>query len=108
MDQFDVARLPAIVEPRLQGAVHEGAEKMIVPHIDHQLKRLLALPAPDQIGIAVRSIEKSIRAYSDLFGWGPFEVFEPNYSEQIYRGRPGREPRRAAAPISGLTEMGTR
>ena len=22
-------------------------------------------------------------------GWGPFEVFEPKYLEQIYRGRPG-------------------
>ena len=62
---------------------------MILPSIDPQLKRVLALPAPDQIGFAVKSIEKSIKVYSELFGWGPFEVFEPKYLEQIYRGRPG-------------------
>lgn len=62
---------------------------MILQQIDPQLQTLLALPAPDQIGMVVRNIETSIKAYSGLFGWGPFEVFQHKYSELIYRGQPG-------------------
>ena len=45
---------------------------MILPSIDPQLKKVLAFPAPDQIGFAVKSIEKSIKVYSDVVWLGPF------------------------------------
>ena len=62
---------------------------MVLPQIDPHLQELLALPAPDQIGMVVRDIQKSIEAYTNLLQWGPFEVFERKYSELIYRGKPG-------------------
>jgi catechol 2,3-dioxygenase-like lactoylglutathione lyase family enzyme len=62
---------------------------MILKQIAPRLQELLALPAPDQIGMVVQSIEKSIDAYSTLLSWGPFEVFQHKYTELIYRGKPG-------------------
>ena len=63
---------------------------MILRQIDPQIQKLLELPAPDQVGMVVRNIQKSIEAYSSLLHWGPFEVFEHKYSELIYRGNPGK------------------
>ena len=62
---------------------------MIMKQIDPQVQKLLALPAPDQIGMVVRDLQKSIETYTKLFHWGPFEIFEHKYSELIYRGKPG-------------------
>lgn len=62
---------------------------MILKRIEPRLRELLALPAPDQIGLVVASIEQSIDAYSTLLGWGQFEVFQHKYTELIYRGKPG-------------------
>lgn len=62
---------------------------MFLKHIDPRLRELLALPAPDQVGMVVRNVEESIEAYTKLFGWGPFEIFQHKYSELIYRGKPG-------------------
>lgn len=62
---------------------------MIVKQIEPELRRLLDLPAPDQIGMVVRNIERSIEAYASLLGWGPFEVFQREYLELIYRGKLG-------------------
>ena len=63
---------------------------MNLQQIDPQIQKLLELPAPDQIGMVVKDIQKSIEAYSKLLHWGPFEVFEHKYSELIYRGKPGK------------------
>ena len=62
---------------------------MNLKQIDPRLQEMLALPAPDQIGLVVDSIERSIDAYLSLLGWGPFEVFQHKYTELIYRGKPG-------------------
>lgn len=62
---------------------------MIMKQIDPQVQKLLALPAPDQIGMVVRDLQKTIETYTKLFHWGPFEIFEHKYSELIYRGKPG-------------------
>ena len=62
---------------------------MNLKQIDRRLQEMLALPAPDQIGLVVDSIDRSIDAYSSLLGWGPFEVFQHKYTELIYRGKPG-------------------
>lgn len=79
---------------------------MILPQIDPRLQRLLALPAPGQIGMVVRNIENSIKAYSSLFGWGPFEIFEHKYSELIYLGKPGNfRYRFALAQISPSLQL---
>jgi hypothetical protein len=61
---------------------------MILPSIDPQLKRTLALPAPDQIGFAVKSIEKSIKVYSYLFGWGLLRCSNPNIWNRFIVGDP--------------------
>lgn len=61
---------------------------MILKQIDPRLQEALALPVPDQIGMVVRNLEKSIEAYTKLFGWGPFQTFQHKYSELIYRGKP--------------------
>ena len=76
--------------------LRELENDMILKQIDPRLQELLALPAPDQIGMVVRSVEKSIEAYSRLFGWGPFEVFQHKYTELIYRGKPGNFKYRVA------------
>ena len=69
---------------------------MIIHKLDPKMQELLALPAPDQIGLVVRDLEKSIEAYTNLFHWGPFEIFEHKYSERIYRGKPGNFRHRIA------------
>ena len=79
---------------------------MILKRIDPRLQKLLALPAPDQIGMVVTSIEKSIDAYSSLLGWGPFEVFQREYTELIYRGKLGGFKYRVAlAQISPTLQL---
>lgn len=59
--------------------------------IDPKMEELIALPAPDQIGIVTRDLEKTIGAYTKLFRCGPFEIVEREYSEltSTYRGKPG-------------------
>jgi catechol 2,3-dioxygenase-like lactoylglutathione lyase family enzyme len=79
---------------------------MILRQLDPELRRLLALPAPGQIGMVVKNIEQAIKTYSGLFGWGPFEVFQHKYSELIYRGRPGNFRYRVAlAQLSPSLEL---
>ena len=59
--------------------------------IDPKMLELLALPHPDQIGMVVRDIPKTIETYSKLLQWGPFEVVERGYpaSDSTYHGNPG-------------------
>lgn len=56
--------------------------------IDEKIKKALALPPVHQIGMVVRDMDRSIEYYSELFGFGPWNVFTPEYQGRTYRGKP--------------------
>ena len=43
-----------------------------------------------QVGIFVKDVDKAARKLEKLLGIGPFEIFEPNYRDLTYRGKPGK------------------
>jgi methylmalonyl-CoA/ethylmalonyl-CoA epimerase len=63
----------------------------MIRQMDPKIQAFLSLPAPDQIGMVVRDIQRTIEAYTRLLQWGPFEVFQRQYAESTatYRGKPG-------------------
>jgi 4-hydroxyphenylpyruvate dioxygenase-like putative hemolysin len=64
--------------------------------IDPQVQELLALPPVRQIGVVVRDMQKALDTYTNLFRLAPFHVFEPEYTNQTYRGKPGNFKMRIA------------
>ncbi len=63
---------------------------MKLNQIDPKVLELLALPAPDQIGVVVRDIPKAIETYTKFFNWGPFEVIQREFTNMTYRGKPAK------------------
>ena len=43
-----------------------------------------------QVGIFVRDVDKTAKKLEELLGIGPFRIFEPNYKDLTYRGKPGK------------------
>ena len=43
-----------------------------------------------QIGIFVKDVNKTAKKLEELLGIGPFRIFEPNYKNLTYRGKPGK------------------
>lgn len=68
-----------------------------------QVQELLALPAPCQIALVVRDLKKAVDFHTNVFKIGPFRIFEPAYTDQTYRGRPGNfRMRLAIAPFGPI------
>ena len=63
---------------------------LAVQSIDPEMKKILKLPAPFQIGMVVQDLDKAIRCYSELFGIGPWSVVYPRFIEKMYRGKPAQ------------------
>jgi 4-hydroxyphenylpyruvate dioxygenase-like putative hemolysin len=68
----------------------------MIPHIDPEDRELLALPAVSQIGVVVKEMHPAIDFYSEVWNVGPFKIFEPEYTDQTYRGKPGNFKMRIA------------
>lgn len=43
-----------------------------------------------QVGIFVKDVEETARKLEQLLGIGPFRIFEPEYKDLTYRGKPGK------------------
>ncbi len=75
-------------------------------HIDPKIQKLLALPPVSQIGVVVRDMQKALENYTNLFGVHFPRVFEPKYTNQTYRGKPGNFLMRIAiAKLSPTVEF---
>ncbi|MCX5999243.1 MAG: VOC family protein [Chloroflexi bacterium] len=61
------------------------------------------LPPPHHIGIVVDDMERAIRYYGSVFGWGPFQVREVDMGvlHLTWRGQPARGRFKAAVGQSG-------
>ena len=71
--------------------------------IDPTVQKLLALPPVSQVGVVVRDFEKAVDFYTKILKVGPFKIFEPEYTDRIYRGKPGNfRMRLAIAPIGPI------
>ena len=79
----------------------------MMKQINLKMRDLVALPAPDQIGLVVRDIQKTIEAYTELFQWGPFEIVEREYTESTstYHGKPGNSKYRVAYAQLGPIQL---
>jgi len=42
------------------------------------------------VGIIVNNVEETARKLEELIGIGPFRIFEPEYRDITYQGKPGR------------------
>ena len=72
----------------------------MIPRIDPEDRELLALPSVSQIGVVVKEMHPSMEFYSEVWNLGPFKIFEPEYTDQTYRGKPGNfKMRIALAPL---------
>lgn len=72
----------------------------MIPRIDSQARDLLALPSVSQIALVVKDVNKAIDFYREVWNVGPFRVFETEYTDRTYRGKPGNfEMRIALAPF---------
>lgn len=57
-----------------------------------------------QVGIVVKSIEKTVKFYSERFGIGPFEIREVSYPNATYYGeKAGYRGKRAFAKVGPVT-----
>jgi methylmalonyl-CoA/ethylmalonyl-CoA epimerase len=71
--------------------------------MDPQIQELLDLPPVSQVGMVVRDLSKAVDFYTRVLKIGPFKIFEPLYTDQTYRGRPGNFLMRLAfAPIGPI------
>jgi catechol 2,3-dioxygenase-like lactoylglutathione lyase family enzyme len=89
---------------------YEKEEKRMMKQINLKMRELVALPAPDQIGVVVRDIQKTIETYTELFQWGPFEIAEREYREyteatSTYHGKPGNFKYRVAYAQLGPIQL---
>jgi methylmalonyl-CoA/ethylmalonyl-CoA epimerase len=50
-------------------------------------KRILSPSAFCQIGIVVKNIDETINYYTDVFGFGPYEIKYVDYSDATYYGQ---------------------
>jgi len=51
-------------------------------------KRILNPSAFCQIGIVVENIDETVKYYTEMFGFGPYEIKHVNYSDATYYGQP--------------------
>lgn len=51
-------------------------------------KGILSPSAFCQIGIVVNNIDETIRYYTEMFGFGPYEIKHVDYSDATYYGQP--------------------
>ena len=74
-------------------------------HLNDQVQKMLALPPLSQIGIVVKDLSKALPFYANIWKIGPFKIFEPEYTEMTYRGKPGNFRIRAAIAPSGPIDI---
>jgi methylmalonyl-CoA/ethylmalonyl-CoA epimerase len=86
---------------------HEKEDKKMMTQIDPKVQGFLALPPPDHIAVVVRDIQRVMEAYTKLFQWAPFEVFEREYSgsNATYHGKPGNFKYRIALAQLGPVQL---
>lgn len=51
-------------------------------------KRILNPSAFCQIGIVVNNIDETVKYYTEMFGFGPYEIKHVDYSDATYYGQP--------------------
>ena len=51
-------------------------------------KRILNPSAFCQIGIVVENIDETVKYYTEMFGFGPYEIKHVDYSDATYYGQP--------------------
>jgi len=73
--------------------------------ISSDLRQWLALPPISQVGIVVRDLDRALAAYDTLFRVGPFRVFEPEYTDRMYRGKPENFRMRLAIAPWGAMDL---
>jgi methylmalonyl-CoA/ethylmalonyl-CoA epimerase len=56
--------------------------------INRHLKEVVGVNEVNQIGIAVRDMEKAMKNYADIFGITFPKIFIPDYFNKMYRGQP--------------------
>jgi catechol 2,3-dioxygenase-like lactoylglutathione lyase family enzyme len=57
-----------------------------------------------QVGIVVKSIDETVKFYTEIFGIGPFEIIEKDFSNATYYGKKaGYRGKRAFAQLGPLT-----
>ena len=57
-----------------------------------------------QIGIVVKNIDETVKYYAEIFGIGPFEILEVNYTDATYYGqKAGYRGKRAFAKMGPIT-----
>lgn len=48
------------------------------------------LPPIEQIGIVVKNLDEAVDHYTNVLGWGPFDILEIDLSQFRYRGQPSK------------------
>ena len=57
-----------------------------------------------QIGIVVKNIDETVKYYAEIFGIGPFEILEVNYTDATYYGqKAGYRGKRAFTKMGPIT-----
>lgn len=77
----------------------------MIPQIDPADRALLALPSVSQIGVVVKDIDSAMAFYTDVMSVGPFKIFEPEYTDKTYRGKPGNFKMRIALAQLGALQF---
>jgi 4-hydroxyphenylpyruvate dioxygenase-like putative hemolysin len=68
----------------------------------------IKIKAIDQISLSVKNLEVTMENYWNIFGIGPWEVFEcvpPGWQELTYYGKPARHTARAGLAMVGPVEL---
>ena len=73
--------------------------------IDSQARELLALPGVTQIGLVVRDMNKAVEFYRETWNIGPFRIFQTEYTDRTYRGKPGNFKMRIALTPFGPVQL---
>jgi len=58
-----------------------------------------------QVGILVKDVEETARKLEKLIGIGPFHIFEPEYRDLTYNGKPGRFKIKVGLARAGHVEI---
>jgi len=58
-----------------------------------------------QVGILVKDVEETARKLEQLIGIGPFHIFEPEYHDLTYNGKPGRFKIKVGLARAGHVEI---
>jgi len=83
----------------------KGTMERMINKLSSQVKERLAIPEISQVGIVVRDLNQSLEAYQELFRVGPFRVFEPEYTDRMYRGKPENFKMRLAIAPWGSVDL---